>query len=55
MHGGAKGTGAPKGNSNAFKHGEYTAENLAIKKEFSEKLSVLLDNSKALIEKLKNN
>ena len=26
MHGGAKGTGAPKGNQNAFKHGTYTSE-----------------------------
>jgi hypothetical protein len=24
MHGGAKGSGAPKGNRNAFKHGTYT-------------------------------
>lgn len=26
MHGGAKGTGAPKGNKNAMKHGNYSAE-----------------------------
>jgi uncharacterized protein YjcR len=26
MHGGAKGTGAPAGNQNAFKHGTYTKE-----------------------------
>lgn len=26
MHGGAKGTGAPKGNQNAFKHGRYSRE-----------------------------
>ncbi|MDJ1007869.1 MAG: HGGxSTG domain-containing protein [Paracoccaceae bacterium] len=26
MHGGAKGSGAPLGNRNAFKHGLYTAE-----------------------------
>jgi uncharacterized protein YjcR len=24
MHGGAKGSGAPRGNTNAFKHGMYT-------------------------------
>jgi glucans biosynthesis protein len=24
MHGGAKGSGAPKGNQNALKHGAYT-------------------------------
>ena len=26
MHGGAKGSGAPKGNQNALKHGRYTRE-----------------------------
>lgn len=26
MHGGAKGSGAPKGNQNALKHGFYSAE-----------------------------
>lgn len=26
MHGGAKGSGAPKGNHNALKHGGYTKE-----------------------------
>jgi glucans biosynthesis protein len=26
MHGGAKGSGAPKGNRNAFKHGRYARE-----------------------------
>jgi uncharacterized protein YjcR len=26
MHGGAVGSGAPKGNRNALKHGRYTAE-----------------------------
>ncbi|HEY7765713.1 MAG TPA: HGGxSTG domain-containing protein [Aestuariivirgaceae bacterium] len=26
MHGGAKGSGAPRGNSNAFKHGVFTKE-----------------------------
>lgn len=40
MHGGAAGSGAPKGNSNAFKHGRYSAENLArramVKKFFKE-------------------
>jgi uncharacterized protein YjcR len=29
MHGGASGTGAPKGNSNALKHGFYTREVIA--------------------------
>ena len=26
MHGGAKGSGAPRGNKNALKHGGYTRE-----------------------------
>jgi len=26
MHGGAKGSGAPKGNRNALKHGTYTKD-----------------------------
>ena len=26
MHGGAKGSGAPRGNTNALKHGGYTRE-----------------------------
>ena len=29
MHGGAKGSGAPKGNRNALKYGAYTREALA--------------------------
>ena len=28
MHGGAKGSGAPRGNKNALKHGAYTREAL---------------------------
>ena len=33
MHGGAAGSGAPKGNKNAFKHGAYTKEALAKRAE----------------------
>jgi hypothetical protein len=29
LHGGAPGSGAPKGNQNAFKHGLFTREELA--------------------------
>jgi len=29
MHGGAQGSGAPIGNSNAAKHGYYTAQSIA--------------------------
>lgn len=32
MHGGAKGSGAPKDNTNALKHGLYTREALAQRK-----------------------
>lgn len=32
MHGGAKGSGAPKGNQNALKHGRYTREAIAERK-----------------------
>ena len=32
MHGGATGSGAPKGNQNALKHGLYTAESKAMRK-----------------------
>jgi glucans biosynthesis protein len=33
MHGGAKGSGAPKGNANALKHGGYTSAVLARRAE----------------------
>ena len=36
MHGGAKGSGAPKGNRNALKHGLYTREALEDRKMLSE-------------------
>jgi uncharacterized protein YjcR len=29
MHGGAPGSGAPRGNKNAFTHGRYTRERIA--------------------------
>ena len=35
MHGGAAGSGAPKGNRNALKHGLYTSEALADRKALS--------------------
>jgi hypothetical protein len=34
MHGGMS-TGAPRGNKNAFKHGRYTAEAIARRRELS--------------------
>jgi uncharacterized protein YjcR len=36
MHGGAKGSGAPRGNQNALKHGEYTNEMLAMRRKNTE-------------------
>ncbi|MGI9482021.1 MAG: HGGxSTG domain-containing protein [Hyphomicrobiales bacterium] len=32
MHGGARGSGAPRGNKNALKHGFYTAEEIRLRK-----------------------
>lgn len=39
MHGGAPGSGAQKGNKNALKHGFYTAEAIAERKDVNELLS----------------
>ena len=36
MHGGAVGSGAPTGNTNALKHGRYTAEAIARRRQLSE-------------------
>lgn len=33
MHGGAKGSGAPKGSKNAFKHGRYSKETIQKRQE----------------------
>ncbi len=35
MHGGAAGSGAPVGNKNAFRHGHYSAEAIARRRELS--------------------
>ena len=45
MHGG-RSPGAPKGNENAFKHGRYTAEAIAERREFA----ALLRDMKGLVE-----
>ncbi len=47
MHGGAS-TGAPKGNQNAFKHGRYSAEAIARRKEFRALMSELSDLLEAI-------
>src|SRR3954463_2485229 len=36
MHGGGTGSGAPIGNRNAFRHGRYTAEAIARRRQLSE-------------------
>jgi uncharacterized protein YjcR len=48
MHGGAKGSGAPTGNRNAFKHGLYTAEAVSLRLHIRE----LTQKSKELMDKM---
>ena len=43
MHGGAEGSGAPVGNQNAFKHGRYTAEAIAQRREVAALLRACRD------------
>ena len=45
MHGGAKGSGAPKGNSNALKHGVFTGEAFAERAE----LRALISEARRLL------
>ena len=47
MHGGAS-PGAPKGNNHAFKHGRFTAEAIAERREFT----ALVREMKGLIEQI---
>ena len=47
MHGGAS-PGAPKGNNHAFKHGRFTAEAIAERREFA----ALVREMKGLIEQI---
>ncbi len=46
MHGGAKGSGAPVGNQNVFKHGMFTRESLELQNHVRE----LLREGKRMIE-----
>jgi glucans biosynthesis protein len=48
MHGGAKGSGAPRGNKNALKHGLFTREAIAQGREVRE----LIRQSLALLAKI---
>ena len=48
MHGGAPGSGAPRGNKNAMKHGRYTRTAL----EERRYLRKLLQEARALVQKI---
>ena len=49
MHGGAQKTGAPRGNGNARKHGLFTREAVAERRQ----LQLLLGEAQALLWELK--
>jgi hypothetical protein len=49
MHGGAPGSGAPRGNKNALKHGRYTREALEARRQ----LRALLRQSRMLIQRVR--
>jgi len=49
MHGGAPGSGAPRGNNNALKDGQYTREAIAERRQ----LQALLRQSRMLIHQIK--
>lgn len=46
MHGGAQGSGAPKGNQNALKHGMYSRDTL----EFNRHMRKLLRDGKKMMD-----
>jgi len=48
MHGGAPGSGAPNGNRNALRHGRYTAQAIAMRRE----MRALLRRSRELMESI---
>jgi hypothetical protein len=48
MHGGAPGSGAPRGNKNALKHGLYTREAI----EERRKLRALMRQTRSLIQQI---
>jgi len=48
MHGGAKGSGAPRGNQNALKHGRYTKQAIEERKN----LRRLIRDAESLIEEI---
>jgi glucans biosynthesis protein len=48
MHGGAAGSGAPRGNKNALKHGRHTREAIEERRQ----LRALLRQSRSLIQQI---
>jgi len=48
MHGGAPGSGAPRGNKNALKHGRHTREAIAERRQ----VHALLRQSRMLIQEI---
>ena len=48
MHGGAPGSGAPRGNKNAVKHGLYTREAIAQRRQLAE----LIRQSRKLVSQI---
>jgi hypothetical protein len=51
MHGGARGSGAPRGNKNALKQGQYTREAIAKRREEGRRVRTLLREAIAVLKK----
>jgi uncharacterized protein YjcR len=49
MHGGAQGSGAPKANQNARKHGRFTRDAIAERRQ----IQALLDEARKLLGEMK--
>ena len=50
LHGGAEGSGAPEGNRNALKHGRYSAEAIACRREVAALLRACRDQLGAMCD-----
>jgi hypothetical protein len=50
MHGGARGSGAPKANQNALKHGLFTGDAIAERRQ----IQVLLGEARRLVARLED-
>jgi len=50
MHGGAPGSGAPKGNQNAVKHGHYRREAMKNRRDLNDLLRMTEDEIRAIRE-----